>query len=63
MNKDILIVSIFTLITVFAWIVFGVYHAAISTEITPTQEELAKPLNPQFDQNVLSKIRERGQSN
>ncbi len=53
-NRDILILSVFTLITVSAWIAFEVYHAATTSTVTPVQQELLKPLNPVFDVNTFN---------
>lgn len=58
-NKDLLILSILTFITVLAWIAFDVYHAATTSTITPLQKELIEPLSPSFDQEVILKIKGR----
>ena len=58
-NKDWLTVSIFTLITVTAWIVFDVYHAAVMSTITEVQQRLTTPLNPKLNPEILSQIRQR----
>lgn len=55
-NRDILILSIFTLVTVIAWITFEVYHAATTSNVTPVQKELLTPLNPVFDEEVLRSL-------
>ncbi|HCM37332.1 MAG: hypothetical protein UV61_C0006G0143 [Candidatus Gottesmanbacteria bacterium GW2011_GWB1_43_11] len=57
-SKDLLIISIVTLITVFAWIAFDVYHAASSSSVSPTQELLMTELNPKFDINTINSIRQ-----
>lgn len=58
-SKDMLIVAIFTLITVMAWIAFDVYHAGIANNITTTEERLMTPLNPNFDDQVISNLQLR----
>lgn len=58
-NKDLLILSILTFITVLAWIIFDVYHAATTSTITPLQKELIKPLKPTFNQEVILRLKER----
>lgn len=58
-NKDWLILSIITFLTVAAWTIYDIYHAAITSTITPVQEELTQPLTPEFDEDVLQKIKER----
>ena len=55
-NKDLLYISIFTLATVFAWIIFDVFHTAVTSTITEVQTELAAPLNPNFDKEAISTI-------
>ena len=58
-SKDLLILSIFTFITVVAWIVFDVHHAATTSTITPLQKELIEPLEPTFDQEIILKLKKR----
>jgi len=60
-NKDILFMSAMTLITVFAWIVFDVYHVAVTSTITQVQQQLIKPLHPKINQVTLEKIKLRHQ--
>lgn len=60
-NKDWLIISVSTLITVMAWIAFDVYHAAVTRTITEVQQRLILPLNPKLDAGIVAKIRERHQ--
>lgn len=60
-NKDLLVVAIFTLITVMAWIVFDVYHAAVTSTITQVQEQLITPLDPEFDQQAINGLKARRQ--
>lgn len=55
-NLDLLYISIFTLATVFAWIIFDVFHTAVTSTITEVQTELAAPLNPHFDEEAISTI-------
>ena len=59
MNKDFLTIAMFTLVTVFAWIVFDVYHAVRTSSVTEVQERLVAPLNPRFDQTTLNLIKNR----
>lgn len=55
-SKDLLYISIFSLITVLAWIIFDVYHAAVTSTITEVQQKLILPLNPKFDETTLKNI-------
>lgn len=58
-RRDTLLLSMFTLITSLAWIVFDVYHASIDTTIAPDVEEQLIPITPKFDRVLLDKIRKR----
>lgn len=60
-NRDLLLISIFTLITVFAWIVFEVYHSAVTTTITQIHQKLINPLDPKINEATLNAIRQRHQ--
>lgn len=56
-NRQILFLSIFTFLTVLAWIIFDVYHAVTSSTISPIQQELIIPLNPKFDIQVVLELK------
>lgn len=58
-NKDWLILSIITFLTVAGWTVYEIYHAAISSTVTPVQQEITKPLDPNFDIDTLQKLQNR----
>ena len=57
-RKDFLYISIFTFVTIFAWIVFDVYHGAVTSTITDVQQRLIAVLNPKIDEVVLQRIRQ-----
>lgn len=57
-NRDMLVVSILTVITVMAWIVFDVYHASISSTLTDIQESMTTTLNPKLNSQVLNRMRQ-----
>lgn len=61
-QKDLLILSILTFLTVLAWIAFDVHHAATTSTITPLQKELTKPLNPTLDQEIILKLKQRNKT-
>ncbi len=61
-NKDVLTISIFTLITVISWIVFDVYHAAATSTITEVQQQLMTPLNPKLGTDTIGELRMRIQA-
>lgn len=58
-HKDWLILSVVTFLTVAVWTVFDIYHAAISTTVTPTQTELTEPLDPNLNTEVFDAIKSR----
>ena len=58
-SRDFLILSIFTFLTVAAWIIAEAYHAAVTSTITSVEEKLMKPLEPSFDQKVITQVREK----
>lgn len=58
-SKDMLIISIFTLITVMAWIAFDVYHAAVTSTVSQVQEKLITPLDPKLDTSVLNRVQQQ----
>lgn len=59
-NKQVLYLSIFTLLTVVAWIVFDLFHATTTSTITPIQEKLIAPLNPTFETEIISRLKGGG---
>ena len=58
-NKDWLILSVITFLTVAVWTVFDLYHTTISSTITPTQEKLVEPLDPNLNTKVFDVINSR----
>lgn len=56
-SKQTLFLSIFTFMTVVAWIAFDIYHAAVTSTITSVQEKLIKPLEPKFDREVILELK------
>ncbi|OGV89533.1 hypothetical protein A2Z41_01650 [Microgenomates group bacterium RBG_19FT_COMBO_39_10] len=61
LGKNILIISIFTLLTVFAWIGFQVYSAYTKTTIPKIVKELIQPLNPRIEESIIKEIKEKYQ--
>jgi len=57
--KDWLALSIFTLLIVFTWITFDVYHAMTTSTVASVEEELIEPLDPEFDHQVIIEMEER----
>lgn len=59
LNRDLLNLSIMTLITVLTWAGFDVYRAFHQTEIPQVLERQIQPLDPQLEKEVLANLKER----
>ncbi len=57
-SRDILLLSMFTLVTVVAWVAFGVYHASVTSHITSVQQEFIEPLEPTFDYSIVEQLKQ-----
>lgn len=55
-RKDWLIISIFTLITVIAWVVFDIIHSRSQVEIPTEIKNVLDPINPNFDTDVFKNV-------
>jgi len=51
--------AIITTITIFSWIVFGVYRALISTAPVNVPAEILAPLSPELDSQAMGRLAER----
>jgi hypothetical protein len=58
-GKDILVLAILTLITVFTWIVGDVYQALTRTTTPEILEEQMRPLQPRIDRVKIEEIKKR----
>lgn len=58
-DRDILLISIFTLLTVFTWVFFELAKTVKTTTVTQTIQEIIIPLDPIIDSETLSNIRNR----
>lgn len=58
-DKDVLFVSVATLITALAWVVFDAYHAYTTSTISPALEEVALPITPKIDTNIINNLKTR----
>jgi len=57
--RDLFIVSLLTLITVFTWIVFDVYRAAKKIEIPEVLQRQIEPINPEINTSILEDLSKR----
>ncbi len=58
-KQDILVILIPTLIFVFAWIGFNIYHSAVTPTITEQQLNKITPIDPNFDTKTISLLKQR----
>lgn len=58
-NRDIILLSIFTLLTVLLWMGFEAIHASQKSTITPQVNQQIKPITPSFDNKLLKQIKNR----
>jgi hypothetical protein len=59
LNRDLLILAILTVITVFTWIGFEVYRTLTETEIPSVLQHQIEPLNPTIEKAVLQSLKSR----
>jgi len=57
LGKNVLILSIMTLITVITWIVFEVYRTATKTTIPQITQEQMMTLNPQIKKETIEELK------
>lgn len=57
MIKSLLYIAIFTTVTVLSWIVLSVYHNYTTSTITQGTSIIITPIDPEFDQETIQKIK------
>jgi hypothetical protein len=58
-NRDLLILSILTVITVFSWVTFEVYRALTQVEIPAVLKQQIEPLNPTIQTEIIQGLKSR----
>jgi hypothetical protein len=58
-DHDILLVAIFTFITVFVWIFFDLLKTSKTSTISATTQQIVEPLNPKLNTNILNDLSQR----
>ena len=58
-HKDIILLLGSTFFVVIVWIIFNIYHNLVVYTIPEVLEKEILPINPAFDQNSISKIKQR----
>lgn len=56
-KKSIFVISIATLFTIIAWVVFDIIHARATVEIAPEIQEVIEPINPNFDSEAINLLK------
>ena len=59
LNRDFLILSVLSVITVFTWIGLEVYQILNKTEIPSVLQRQIEPLNPVIETNVIQGLKSR----
>lgn len=55
-DRDLLLISVFTFVTVSLWITFELLKTAKTTTLTHATQQIVIPLSPQIDTNTLEMI-------
>ncbi len=58
-KQTLLRIMIFTLVTVIIWVGLTLFRTQRQTGISATQQQLAEPLNPNIDINVLNRLEQK----
>jgi len=55
-SKQWLIITIFTFITIVAWVVFDILHARSQVEVPQKLQQIIEPISPQFQTGSIESI-------
>jgi len=58
-DRDILLLSVFTFITVTLWITFELIKTVKTTTVSSEVQQIVTPLSPKIDTDVLSTLKNR----
>ena len=58
-QKDALLLSITTFITIVMWIGFSVYHASVTSTIPESLQKRVEPIDARFDTETVDKLKKR----
>ena len=58
-DRDVLLLSIFTFLTIVLWIVFELVKTVKTTTIAPLTQKLEKPFNPKINMDIVDSIVQR----
>lgn len=55
-DRDLLLISIFTFITVTLWVTFELLKTAKTTTLAPSTQQIVVPLSPDIDIETLTTV-------
>lgn len=55
-DRDLLLISVFTFVTVSLWIVFELIKTVKTTTVSTVTQQIVVPLNPKFDIETLTEV-------
>ncbi len=55
-DRDLLLISVFTFITVSLWVFFEILKTAKTTTITASTTQIVQPLNPKINTDTLETL-------
>lgn len=58
-DRDILLVAVFTFLTVFLWVFFELVKTIKTTTVAPTVQRIIAPFSPNIDTATLNQISTR----
>lgn len=58
-SKSVLIIGIFTLLTVGSWVIFDVYRSLVKTTVPNVVQQQIQPLDSKLDNDVMTDLQAR----
>ncbi len=58
-DRDVLLLSVFTFLTVSLWIAFELIKTVKTTTVTTQVQQIVTPLSPKIDTDILSTLKSR----
>lgn len=58
-QKDVIILLVPAAIVILIWVIFSIYHSSVASTIPPALNIQISPINPIFDTNTISKLKQR----
>lgn len=58
-DRDILLVSVFTFLTILSWILFELIKTVKTTTVTASVQQVITPMSPNIDTSIFTVLKER----